>query len=252
MTQALPLGSFNSSRLVRFFSDLQVTDVEVSHKNIADRLGQLIDLPDSIALADAHKNIARLKYKPSQTSSNAVMAEFTNVRKSIIQLIVTSFIPGEGPPWLSLPTTKVDVSVDDVVSFEAYQRFYTSHQREIDFKVRNLRLFVRESVEGTSVALAQLVALDAAMDDTLSLHARKLFSNVPKLLEKRFKYLLQVFQKEHLDYRNENPLAWLETGGWLDAFYTEMQGLLLAEVEVRLQPVLGLIEAFNEEKNRNL
>lgn len=252
MTQALPLDSFNNSRLVRFLSDLAVTDVEVSHINLADRLGQMIDLPDSIALADAHKNIARLKFKPSQMLANAVMDEFINVRKSIIHLIASSFIPGEGPAWLTLPTTKVDVSVEDVVSFEAYQRFYNAHQREIDFKVRNLRLFVRESVEGTSRALAQLVALDTAMDDTLSVHARKLFSNVPKLLEKRFDHLLQEHKRAHTNYQIENPLSWLETGGWLEAFYREMQGLLLAEVEVRLQPILGLIEAYNEEINRNL
>ena len=32
----------------------------------------------------------------------------------------------------------------------------------------------------------------------------------------------------------------------------EMQGLLLAEIEVRLLPVLGIIEALNEEADKNI
>ena len=34
---------------------------------------------------------------------------------------------------------------------------------------------------------------------------------------------------------------------WRVRFLTEIQGLLLAELELRLLPVLGLVEAVNEE-----
>ena len=40
-------------------------------------------------------------------------------------------------------------------------------------------------------------------------------------------------------------------GGGLDVFGKEMQEVLLAELEVRLQPVVGLIEAFSNEVKKH-
>jgi Protein of unknown function (DUF3348) len=37
---------------------------------------------------------------------------------------------------------------------------------------------------------------------------------------------------------------WIKPGGWLSAFCIEMRELLLAELEVRLQPVVGMINAL--------
>jgi hypothetical protein len=36
---------------------------------------------------------------------------------------------------------------------------------------------------------------------------------------------------------------WMFPGGWLASFCGRMRELLLAELEIRLQPVLGLIES---------
>ncbi len=54
MTQALPQVSLGSSRLVRFLTDLSVSDTQVSHRQFTERLGQLIDFSDSINLSAAH------------------------------------------------------------------------------------------------------------------------------------------------------------------------------------------------------
>lgn len=41
--------------------------------------------------------------------------------------------------------------------------------------------------------------------------------------------------------------AWTQPGGWLAVFAQDTRSLLLAELEVRLQPVLGLMEALSNE-----
>jgi hypothetical protein len=39
----------------------------------------------------------------------------------------------------------------------------------------------------------------------------------------------------------------LQKGEWLDCFIREMQAVLLAELELRLLPVIGLVEALEFE-----
>ena len=45
-----------------------------------------------------------------------------------------------------------------------------------------------------------------------------------------------------------DPDAWVAPGGWLHQFRQEMQTLLLAELETRLEPVQGLLDALNHEE----
>jgi hypothetical protein len=70
---------------------------------------------------------------------------------------------------------------------------------------------------------------------------------IPGLLEQHFCHLLLT----HWQTLPESPAAadlapWMDSGGWIKTFYGQMQELLLAELEIRLQPVLGLIESIFE------
>ena len=42
------------------------------------------------------------------------------------------------------------------------------------------------------------------------------------------------------------PGWWLQPGAWLHTFCQDMRAVLLAELELRLQPVAGLLDALNE------
>lgn len=255
MNQASTHTSLNGSRLVRFLSELSVADIEVSHKHFTERLGQLIDLSDSVALSAAHGKLSALTAIPDTdkpVSAEAVIAEFLAVREAVVQFIINSFVVGSGAGWLSLPVVKADAPVAEAPGYEPYQLFYGTHQREMAFKVKKLRSNTRATVAGQSSTLAQLVALDTAMDVTLAAHTHKLFAGVPKLLATRFQHLYQQHRQGVTERQlDDDPQQWAEPGGWLGQFTAEMQGLLLAELEVRLQPVVGLIEALNEEIERN-
>ena len=49
---------------------------------------------------------------------------------------------------------------------------------------------------------------------------------------------------------NVSAERWTEPGGWLAAYGADLREALLAELDLRLQPTLGLLDAYNETKNQ--
>lgn len=236
-------------------------DVEVSHKHFAERLGRLIDLSGSIALSRVHVGLAATASKPCAKTATVVpteslVDEFIRVRTTIVQSIIDSFVSAAGvgvaPP--SLPLVTAAISAAELTKYGRYQLFYVSRQKEIAVKLGKLRASIRAAVSSRSSRLAQLVVLDAALDEAISAPTQKLFAEIPRLLERRFQYLYlqhqQVVASQDGEHGEGDWRLWSQAGGWLEQFTGEMQGLLLAELEVRLQPVLGLIEALKEEVER--
>ena len=246
MTQALPHAAVNGSRLVRLLTDLAVSDVELSHKHFARRLGQMIDLSDSISLSSAQLRIATLDFEPSGGAGQAIREDFLQARTTIVQSVMNSFFPNGGYTRIKLPKMDGQAPSDEAASFEPYQRFYGAQQREIDFRVQGLQERTRNALAGISRELAQLSALDKAIGETLSAHSRRIFALVPGLLRARFEFLTEEYAQGSAEYR-QNPDQWTTL---LEQFHAEMRALLLAEIEARLLPVLGLIEALDEGKKQ--
>jgi hypothetical protein len=111
-----------------------------------------------------------------------------------------------------------------------------------------LRVNVREALAKASPRLKKLADLDATLEKILRDRESKLLSKVPVLLKKRFEQLFKAHQQTLVDAQQaDNPAGWTEAGGWLARFCNDMQMLLLAEMELRLQPTMGLIEAFKQD-----
>ena len=259
MTRAPSQVGLNGTRLARFLSDLAVADAGFAHQNFSEHLGRLIDFGGSIRLSEFHDALHKVPYEPNPASGEGLKEEILRVRTSLVQAVAESFVPDAGVARLKLPTLKVGVLVDQLATFEPYHRFYAAHQREFESKIQSLQLRVRDGVSGVSAEMAQLAALDETVRDILAVHTRKYLALIPQLLRKRFDGLLQ----EHLSLQGkpgdeadgERPEAdilrtWTQPTGWLGRFFKEMQGLLLAELELRLLPVLGLVEAVDEEVKR--
>jgi hypothetical protein len=247
MTQASAQTSINGSRLVRLLSQLAVSDVEVSHKHFAQRLGQLIDLSDSVTLASAHGEIAAMSFEPTEASCEAIAEEFLRVRTALVQSLVKSFVTDANDARIRFPVHQSDGAPDDAKAYERYRNFYSAQQRDIDGKIQRLQNDVRDAASGVSAQLAQLAALDRVVGDTLALHSRKFFAAIPKLLARRYHYLIEQYYQP-VSGTEQGPRASLEIHQRLSR---EMQGLLLTEIEVRLLPVLGIIEALNAEADKN-
>jgi hypothetical protein len=246
MIQTSSSTLLDRSRLVSLLTELSLNKLSAADYNLAERLGHLLGLSGSINLAQA------LRQKPQQESvaanvdAEGLSNEVLVARKLMIQRVSRSFDHEPNELANKVPTANVAIRAAALLTYDPYQRFYNTYQVEIGVEVQNLRIKVRKKVSDVSAQLAQLAVLDATLEQSLAVHNRKLFSVTPKLLEQRFKTLLKEHQQNSAHEIDSDPKDWLISGAWLDLFYRDMRELLLAEFDVRLQPVFGLLEALNE------
>ncbi|MBB5188895.1 hypothetical protein HNQ57_003192 [Zhongshania antarctica] len=261
--------SVKSSRLQAVLSELALGNAELSHKNFAEKLGQLIDLSGSIALAESLRGLQKLEFTPATSDVSALKSSFLTSRAEMLAFILNSFITelhegqDSSAPFI-LPRANAETLADPEAGFQAYQRFYNLHQSQLDHRVLVLRRQLQEALAGQSPQLAQLAELDRSLADKLGDYTRKVFASIPRLLAQRFYYLNQQYRAVQEAQRSaaddtglklelepelmsDSPALWMQKGAWLDNFFTEMQGLLLAELELRLMPVMGLLEVLEVE-----
>ena len=261
MARAAPRTSVNSSTLVRLLSELAVVDVEVSRQPFAERLGLWLDWTAAIPLSAAlNTSIAApaaggTRTAPAPCAAAAAVAAaaaeaVARVRAELSHLIATDAVLAAGTADPRRSGLAAGVAADNGGDFSAYRRCYQAHQRVMQARTAPLRAQVREALALQSPALRKLAALDGVLDAALGSRERSLLSTVPALLERRFQHL----QRAHLgaQARTEKPDApevapEPPPDAWLAAFGTALQGVLLAEMDIRLQPVEGLLEALRNE-----
>lgn len=252
MAQGLPRTSLNSSGLVRALADLAVADVPESKQSFADRLGQWLDFPDALSLFSAlNADAAGTAEGPSAARSLATAAareEFARVRGALADSIAADDVLEPGTARIPLPAPAPQASVEDAADFAPYHRYYLAHQRDMAASIGPLRATVRAALSARSPALKRLAALDAVLDQALAARERNLLATVPGLLAKRFEHLFKAHQAARGDAQAADESArWMQSGGWLAVFCAEMLAVLRAELDVRLQPIAGLIEALDNE-----
>ena len=232
----------NGSRLIRLVTDLTTSNRYETHKHFTERLAQLIDLSDSIALASAHHTIETMTFEPKAVTTEAVNGDFLETRRVITQSVSNSFLPDPGPGRIKLPDALTNTGEDAASACEPYLVFYAAHQGQIGLQIQRLQSRTREAATGLAPGLARLCVLDKTLGDPLAVHSRKIYGVIPRRLGIHFQQRFEECRLRTADQADQAD-CWMELH---EQFCTEMRGLLLAEIETRLQPVLGLIEAINE------
>lgn len=221
----------------------------------AEQLGQWIHFADAITLSAVHGEgiasspTAQLKAQSAAQSvvNAAIGVEFDRIQASLVNSIIKSCTPNSSKTHITLPTPEHELPVNIGTAYAPYRRFYEAHQRDMELSIQPLRVNVRHALAKASPRLRKLADLDAAMEKILREREGKLLGKVPVLLKKRFELLFKEHQQKLAAMQQaDNPAAWMKAGGWLARFCKDMQMLLLAEVNLRLQPTIGLIEAFSD------
>lgn len=258
MTRVLPRTNFHSSKLIRCLADLAIVEAVEPENAFAEKLGLWIHFADAITLSAVHNDsiASTPKMQPksqSDTHSAARAAagiEFDRIQASLINSIMKSCSPNLGKTYITLPTPKLELPMDLAAAYAPYRRFYDAHQRDMELSIQPLRINVREALAKASPRLRKLADLDAALERILRERESKLLAKVPALLKKRFDQLFKAHQQMLVETQKaDNPAGWTKAGAWLARFCNDMQTLLLAELELRLQPTVGLIEALIETSN---
>lgn len=232
------------SRFASLLTELSDKKLRLPEYNLAERMGHFFDLKSSLTLAHKLQQQKQQAAKPIFEDAESLQQVILAGRAKMIARITRSFIDKPGDTSLKVPSTVIGVRNEVLQTYEPYKRFYSKHQVAMAIDVKGLRNTARDGIAGFSIQLQQVADLDKTLDESMAAHSQELFSLAPKLLKPRFETLL----KEHFEQKqNNNELDhWLLADGWLTLFYQDMSELLLAELDLRLQPIFGLLEALDE------
>ena len=255
MTRALPRAHLNSSRLVRFLTENAMLDAVQATEDVGQKLGDWLDFRQAIALhgllnpeSQAEPSVPAHQRRAGLMTPEALSRHVTKVKASLEQSIAQGAPSGTGLTRIDMPPATLDEPIEPKIAFEPYRRFYAAHQRQMETQVRTLRAQVRGQLAQKTPALQQLAALDAGFENILGEREAMLLGKVPKLLEKRFSQALKQHLKKQTEARAEDASAPpLKPDAWLLPWRQQVRTALLAELDTRLQPALGLLEAFNQE-----
>lgn len=133
------------------------------------------------------------------------------------------------------------------VGFEAFRKRHLAHQRAIQSSTGRLRGRLRDRLAAQAGDQARLADVDAAMELVLSPREHSLLAAVPDLLEAHFQRLRDAASESSGDSHGDllgQQTAPIASGAWLDGFRRDLQHALLAELELRFQPIEGLLAAL--------
>jgi hypothetical protein len=227
---------FHSSKLIRLLSEATLLDMNAPRQDFAERLALWLSASDTVRLHAA----LQLQADQPPTASQNVAARQTNAaavatacHKAHTQL-TKAILAHE-----ALGATGHD---DPNGGYAPYRKRHLDQQRQMELKIRPLRAQVREALANTSPKLRQLATLDAVLEQTLGVREQKLLTMVAVFLEKRFEQMKRAHLSEHGEAEPQGAPP-----KWLEAFSQEWQAVVLAELDVRWQPIMGLIEAMSNE-----
>lgn len=232
-------SNFSSSRLVRLAGDWAPVDTPPSGMDFAERLSLWLNAFDAIGLQAAHRSIRAIQAvapgklpHPRSALPGALEEDVRRVRSTLAKAIAQDPPPDAG--------------------YSVYLQRHLELQRQMELMIGPLRDHVRQSLSRVSPGLRQLAALDAVLEQVLAPREQLLLPTVPSLVERRFEQL-RLAHRQALEAagQEDDPALWRQPGGWLDLFGKDWRQALLAELDLRLEPVAGLIEALsNELKNQ--
>lgn len=209
----------SGSALIGLLTRLTAAKVPESNQSISERLSQWLGWTDAISLSSVLGATNKKQPSASRATPSAEEAEVSRVRDALMKTLAD-----EGG------------ALRTATDFSPYRRRYVSRQQTMETAIAPLRTRLQAALVARSPALAQLAAVDAVMAQALGAHEVRVLATIPTLLEKHFTRLRRA-QADQVDPDVSPDL-------WLDGFTDDMQSVLFAELDIRLQPIEGLLEAL--------
>lgn len=234
MTQAAADTRRNTSRLISQLSQLTQRSATLPRNQVAQGLGAMIDLSDSIKISDTLDRLPRITTSEAATQTDPVL-RLQQGHAAMIKVVTGSLSTSSSPAKITLGMF-IENSLaadDDAIDYQPYLKLHAALQRDLEFKARNIQTDIGKCLAQHSPQGARLAAIDAALAEPIARRARTLFAKIPDLLREHFQAITAQPEVPQQNIR----LQLSET----------LQNVLLAEIEARLQPALGLLEALNED-----
>ena len=193
---------------------------------LGERLGRLFGLADTMALDTAlarRGDDSHCAAVPIDTLINDLIVARRALHEKIRQY------PDSPAGEASEPDTELNADV-------LINRWLLLH-RKVAATANQLRDRVRKAMTAAGGDLAKLAALDAVFDHTMAAYASQSFGQVTRTVEQQIHRLFDPAGAE-----TEYPATSLHQ------VCSQAQSLLRAELDLRLEPVLGLLEACEQKE----
>jgi hypothetical protein len=217
-------SDFSSSNLVRLLSNWTPGDGDASRMDFAERLGLWLNAFDAIDLQAACPSVLpRVTAAPGAASvARTTRAEGLGADLHKVRAALAGAITRDDQPMA--------MTTPEVALYSRYQERHLQLQRQMEQMITPLRAQLRTGLSQLAPRLRPLAALDAVFEKVLGPREQALLATVSAMLKRRFEQL---------------QLA--GAANWLGTFDREWQQALLAELDLRLEPVRGLVDALHDE-----
>ncbi|QEZ44469.1 DUF3348 domain-containing protein [Cupriavidus oxalaticus] len=251
MSQEPRRTGFSGPTLVRLLARLTDADAPPPATSLSGQLSQWLGWPDAIALSAALKGgpaaaPAAVPANPRACGATAEEQECARVRGALADAIAGDNALAarrRGPGRPSALAEAMDAQVD----YAIYRHRYVSQQQAMETAIGALRGRMRAALSTRAPDMARLAMVDAVMERVLGAREQNVLGSVPTLLEGHFQRLRQAEAAALAEAQAATKpaaAAPVAPGAWLAVFRKDMQSVLLAELEIRFQPVEGLLAAL--------
>lgn len=244
MVQATQRTTIRGPTFIRLLARLTDVDVPPSKQSLSDRLSQWLGWTHAIALSTALDNKLPAVASTMETFGSAEENECARVRSSLASAIAGDRVFATSAQPGAEQTLAAGVGVDAAVDYSIFRQRYLVMQRAMQTATGNLRGRLRDMLALRTVEMARLAEVDAVMERALSPREQTLLASVPALLGQHFERLRQAEQTALEDTQVAEDTSAATPAAWLDVFRRDMQRVLLAELDVRFQPIEGLLAAL--------
>lgn len=226
--QAFTRTALSGPALVRLLARFANLDVHEPGSSLSDRLSQWLGWTDAIALSTALASDP-----PAMSGARSAASGEEDACARVRAALVNSITHDEKASGRRTRGQR-DVPPDDPsTEFAVFRQRYLTLQQSMESDIGTLRGRLRAMLAAKSPELARLAVVDAVMEQALSARERTLLAQVPVLLGKHFERL-----------KRAETSAGPATIKWLETFRDDMRQVSFAELDVRFQPVDGLLAAL--------
>ncbi len=194
------------------------------------QLGQSLSWRDAIALSQALG--LPLSLPPEAAPAEAPKLPWPAELERVCRSLQAGFQDSS-----SLRTaTPSDASLAEAAA--PFRLHHANQQRAMAQRLASLREGVRKALTARTPELARLAALDAVLEQALAEPERQKLAVLPSMLVRRVALLRAA--------EPDGDAVW-PFKGWRQSLWAELQQVLQAELDLRLQPLLGLLEALHPD-----
>lgn len=226
------------STFIRTLAALDDVSAPSAPDAFAQRLARWFDWTHAFSLSAALGDASARADVPTFGGEAALAAderEFARVKAQLAKTIADAPNGAASSRRVLRPLKDTVVPAEMPVDFATFRQRYTKCQLAMETQVVPLRRRLRSTLADRSARAAKLAELDTVMEQVVGAQERALLATVAGRLEARFDQL-----------RGASADAPPPASPWLERFHHEMRGLLLAELDLRLQPCEGLLQACRQ------